>query len=81
MSTTRHNEIAAKIVEYIKTKGRCPNFSSIETDYDEGNPIFEALLADGTLVEETRISPKGRKMTVVRLANACDCVTCEACKR
>lgn len=65
--TTRQTEIAAKIVEHIKTTGQCPTFKSVGTDYVEGQPVFDALFASGTLVKEIRVSPTGRKMKVVRV--------------
>jgi hypothetical protein len=60
-------EIRTAIIAYINKNGRCPNYATIGTDYDAGKPVFDAMLADGTLVWETSISPKGRKMQVIRL--------------
>jgi hypothetical protein len=64
---SREQEIRQAIIAHIQKKGSCPAFESVGTDWTEGNPIFEAMLAEGVLVETIRMSPKGRRMTVIRL--------------
>jgi hypothetical protein len=61
--------IRAAFIAYIRKHNRCPNWSTIGTTYSEGNPVFEAMLADGTLVRRIQISPKGRRMEVIRLGD------------
>ncbi len=64
----RKAELRNKIIEYIKKHDRCPNYASIGSDYFEAAPIFKSLYEDGTLVEEIKVSPKGRKSKVIRVA-------------
>jgi hypothetical protein len=63
----RKTELRNAIVAYIRKHDRCPNFATIGTDWHECQPIFEEMHKDGTLVWDIRISPKGRRMTVIRL--------------
>lgn len=44
-----------------------PNYSTVNTDYDEGKEIFEELRNDGVIVWVKKLSPKGRKMTTMVL--------------
>lgn len=61
-----HN-IRQQIVAHIEKTGRCPNYETVG-GYDAAKPVFDEMLADGTLVGEIQVSPKGRKISVIRLA-------------
>lgn len=65
--TAREIEIRKAYVAHLRKTGRCPTFATIGTTWTEGQPIWEAMIADGTLQQVVEISPKGRRMTVTRL--------------
>lgn len=60
-------EIRTAIINHIAKTGKCPNYNTIGSDYYEASPIFKAMIEDGSLVWETKVSPKGRKNRVIRL--------------
>lgn len=60
-------QIREAIVSYIAKNGRCPNFASIGTTWNEANHVFQAMLADGSLIRVTEVSPKGRRIKKIRL--------------
>lgn len=60
-------EIRQAIISHLRKTGSCPNYDTVG-GYDAAKPVFDAMRADGTLVWTKQRSPKGRNMTVVRLA-------------
>ena len=67
MTPARENELREKIIAHLRKTSRCPDYKTVGSDYFEANPVFAAMFADGTLVRVDRLSPKGRRMSVVQL--------------
>jgi hypothetical protein len=66
---TREQQIRQAVIEHLRKTGSIPNWKTVGTTYEEGHPVFDAMIADGTLVWTVQVSPKGRKMNVLRLGN------------
>lgn len=65
---TNEAQIRQNIINHIKRHNRAPSyFSVVGCDWETGKPILDAMIDDGTLVWEERISKKGRKSSVLRL--------------
>ena len=60
------NEVREAIIKHFEKTGRCPDYKSVG-GYDASYPVFEAMIADGSLVLEDYKSPKGRNMTRLTL--------------
>jgi hypothetical protein len=61
------NEVREAIINHIKKTGRCPNYKSVG-GWEISRPVFDAMIADGTLIWEQYKSPKGRNMTRLTVA-------------
>ncbi len=67
-------EIRAAILAYYSKHGRTPHYASIGpgVDYFTAEPVFKAMIADGTLVYVTIPSKTGRKMRHLRPSQGAD---------
>ena len=60
---TRHDEIKAAIIDHYRNNfAKGVNFKTLGTDWNEGQPIYDELFAEGTLVEVKLPSKSGKRM-------------------
>jgi hypothetical protein len=58
-------EIRAAILSYMTAKpGSVPNFSTVG-GYSAASPVFDALKAEGAIVEGFRLSATGKRMSTL----------------